>query len=173
MNYNWLIVLGVFFVSCTESKPRRPINKRTSEKVEYSVLYNKQINSIQEQLIKEYIQKDSLLNYQYSPFGFAYAVVKPSTKPKKVIRENSIVTYSKTVYFLNNKLVYPEEILTKQLDKSNLIKGIAEGLKLMQEDEEIKFIFSSFVAHGLSGDKNKIGSQTPIVVNIKLLKINK
>ncbi|NIJ45468.1 gliding motility-associated peptidyl-prolyl isomerase [Wenyingzhuangia heitensis] len=173
MKHSWLFILGMLFVSCTQSKPRRAINKvKASKKVEYSILYNKKINSIQEKLIKDYIQKDSLLTYEYSPYGFAYAVVKSSTKPKKVIKESSVLTFSKSVFLLNNKEVYPEEILTVKLNTSNLIKGIIEGLKLMREDEEIKFIFSSFVAHGLNGDKNKIGSHTPIVVNIKLLKIN-
>jgi hypothetical protein len=43
----------------------------------------------------------------------------------------------------------------------------------MRENEEFKFIFSSFVAFRMNGDEaQKVGVNEPIISTIKLLKIN-
>ncbi|MGY5353999.1 FKBP-type peptidyl-prolyl cis-trans isomerase [Wenyingzhuangia sp. IMCC45467] len=172
MKFSWLFVYGILFVSCNHTKARRPINKKNdSSKYEYSILLNKTIQAEEENNIKKYIVNDTLLNYNFSPYGFAYAKVKTSEVLKNKVQQNDIVTYVKSVFNLKNELIYREIQETIIVGKSKEIKGIEEGLKLMQEDEEFKFIFSSFVAHGFSGDGNNIGANTPIVVKIKLLKI--
>ncbi|ANW95662.1 hypothetical protein AXE80_04955 [Wenyingzhuangia fucanilytica] len=174
MKYSWLFIFGILFVSCNHDNARRPINKKnSSSKYEYSIALNQKIKELEENKINEYIKKDSLLSYTQSPYGFVYAVIKSSNQLKNKVQKSSVVTYVKTVYNLKNELIYSEIEETIEVGKSNEIKGIEEGLKLMQEDEEFKFIFSSFVAHGFSGDAKKIGANTPIVVKIKLLKINK
>ena len=174
MKFNWLFFFGIIFVSCNNAKARRPINKiNSSSKYEYSIILNKTIQAEEENVIKKYIAKDTLLNYTFSPYGFAYVKVKSSDSPTNKVEQNNVVTYVKTVFNLKNDLIYSEIEETIKVGKSKEIKGIEEGLKLMQEDEEFKFIFSSFVSHGFSGDGNKIGANTPVIVNIKLLKINK
>ncbi|MDO3694739.1 hypothetical protein QVZ41_07785 [Wenyingzhuangia sp. chi5] len=174
MKYSWLLVCGIVFVSCNNAKARRPINKnKSSSKYDYSIALNKIIQAEEENSIKKYITNDTLFNYTFSPYGFAYAKVKTSDLLTTKVQQNDVVTYTKTVFNLKNELIYSEIQQTIKVGKSNETKGIEEGLKLMQEDEEFKFIFSSFVSHGFSGDGNKIGANTPIIVNIKLLKINK
>ncbi|MDO6738321.1 FKBP-type peptidyl-prolyl cis-trans isomerase [Wenyingzhuangia sp. 2_MG-2023] len=172
MKYSWIIFFGILFVSCNNSEARRPINKQKSSKKDFSIELNKQIRAAEEQRIQKYIERDTVLNYEYSPFGFAYAITKTSTKPQQEILKTSVLSFEKTVYTLDNQMVYPKEVIKSRLEGSNLITGIREGVKLMREDEEIKFIFSSFVAHGFHGDESKIGANTPIVVKIKLLNIN-
>ncbi|GGF72795.1 FKBP-type peptidyl-prolyl cis-trans isomerase [Wenyingzhuangia marina] len=174
MKFKWLFFLGIIFVSCNNTKARRPINKNNSSSTyDYSIALNKTIQAEEENVIKRYIAKDTLFNYTFSPYGFAYARVKSSSLSTNKVQLHDIVTYAKTIFDIKNKLIYSEIEETIKVDKSNEIKGIEEGLKLMQEDEEFKFIFSSFVSHGFSGDGNKIGANTPIIVKIKLLKINK
>lgn len=159
-------------MSCNQTKARRPINKNIkSSEYEYSVLINKTLYAEEENKIRKYVLKDSLLSYATSPYGFSYAKLKGNRQLDKKPTDESIVTYLKTVYSLNDELIYSQIEKTIKVGKSNEVKGIKQGLKLMQEDEEFKFIFSSFVSHGFSGDGYKIGPNKPIVVNIKLLKI--
>ncbi len=172
MKYSYLFILGILLIACTNSTPRRPINRTVNQKKDYSVALNKAINKIQEQQIQKYIKNDSLLNYKNSSYGFVYAFISPFNKKGKTVKEGTAVTYLKTVYNLKDDLIYSEQKVNAIVGKSNHITGIDEGLKLMREDEEIKFIFTSFVSHGFYGDKNKIGRNTPIIVNIKLLKID-
>ncbi|MGY6647769.1 hypothetical protein [Wenyingzhuangia sp. IMCC45574] len=173
MRFSRLICLGLIIVSCGKSEPRRPINKKGVVTEDVSVALNKRIRAKEEFLIEKYMAKDSLLTYKDSPFGFSYAVVSlPKNKTVKEKNKNTVYTFEKTVYTLNDELIYPKEIVKSRVQKSHQIVGIKEGIKLMQEDEEIKFIFTSFVAHGFYGDGKRIGVNTPIVVKIKLLNIN-
>lgn len=159
-------------MSCTNSTPRKPINKNKSPKTQHSVEFNRAVNKAQEEQIQKYIQKDSLSVYKNSSFGFVYTVLKASGKKKNQIKKGTKVTFEKTVYSLKDELIYPTEKQVCVIGKSNEITGVIEGLKLMREDEEIKFIFTSFVAHGFNGDQNRIGRNIPIIVKIKLLNIN-
>ena len=171
MKYSWLLIFGILLASCHNSKPRRPIHRGHLVKEDYSVVLNKSVRSLEEKNIKLYIEKDSLFTYSFSPYGFSYAKLKQNPLATKTVQSGSTVIYEKTVYNLANQLIYAKAEESCVVGKSNEIKGIQEGLKLMQENEEFKFIFTSFVAHGFHGDENKIGANTPLVVNIKLLKI--
>lgn len=172
MKFNWLFVFCIIFVSCVDRDGRRPVNKKKTITNNYaSILLNKTIKAMEENEINNYILKDSLLTYNYSPYGFAYAKLKTSLKQKKQMNQPHKVNYIQTVYNMRNDLIYNNVEKTIVLDKLQETKGVEEGLKLMKEDEEFKFIFSSFVFHGFTGDGNKIGANTPVVVKIKLLKI--
>lgn len=167
-----MLLTSVLFLSCSKSEPRRPINKVKSSGVNVSIELNKRIRVLEEKWIEDYIKKDSLTTYQHSPFGFAYTVTKTSNKPKKESNKNTVYTFERTVYTLGNQLIYPKQLIKSRVAVSDEITGIKEGIKLMREDEEFKFIFTSFVAHGFYGDGNRIGANTPIIVKIKLLNIN-
>ena len=172
MKYSCFLVFGILFVSCNQTNARRPINKKNIVSTyDYSIALNKTIQEKEEKDIKTYIVQDSSYVYTYSPHGFAYTKLKKTKELGKKAKQESVVTYVKTVYNLKNELIYNRVEETLMIGKSKEIKGIEQGLKLMQEYEEFKFIFSSFVAHGFSGDGNKIGANTPIVVKIKLLEI--
>lgn len=172
MKYSWLFAFGILFVSCNHTNARRPINKNnTVSTYDYSIALNKTIQDKEQKKIKKYIAQDSSYTYTYSPYGFAYTKLKKEDGLGKKAVQESIVTYEKTIYNLKNELIYNTVEETIKIGKSKEIKGIEQGLKLMREYEEFKFIFSSFVAHGFSGDGHKIGANTPIVVKIKLLKI--
>jgi len=174
MRFNIILFCFFVIVSCKKPTPRRPVNKaQTITKTKnYSIAFNKAINQHQEKKIASYIKKDTTLNYIDSNFGFRYAVVQSSLNQKKEIKKGTKLTYLKTISKLNNKQVYPTTKQSIVLGKSEEIKGIIHGIKLMKEDEEFKFIFTSFAGYGMYGDEKKIVGNTPIIVNIKLLNIN-
>jgi FKBP-type peptidyl-prolyl cis-trans isomerase FkpA len=58
-----------------------------------------------------------------------------------------------------------------QIDHSHVETGVQEGIKRMREGDKVKMIIPSHLAHGLSGDLNKIPPLTPIVVDLNLYKI--
>ncbi len=167
----FIIISAVVFVSCTKTEPRRPVNKDIRITKDYSVEINKEINTVQQNLIEKYTSVDSLLTYKQSTYGFVYAKIQSSNKTSKVIKKGTKVTFLKTVSSLKNEVIYPEQQQIALIGQTELTAGEEEGVKLMQEDEEFKFIFTSFVAHGFKGDNDRIGRNVPIIVNIKLLKI--
>ncbi|MEN8765456.1 MAG: FKBP-type peptidyl-prolyl cis-trans isomerase [Wenyingzhuangia sp.] len=172
MKYSFLFAFIVLLVSCNQTKPRRPIHRNNNLSAHhYSIALNKINQAREEKSIKHYIEQDSLSSYTISPKGFAYTILKKDVDSTKNPKSGALVTYVKTIYNLRNELIYNSIQETIKIDKSREIKGVEQGLKLMRENEEFKFIFSSFVAYGVVGDRGGIGPNTPIVVEIKLLKI--
>ncbi|PJC60215.1 MAG: gliding motility-associated peptidyl-prolyl isomerase GldI, partial [Flavobacteriales bacterium CG_4_9_14_0_2_um_filter_35_242] len=49
--------------------------------------------------------------------------------------------------------------------------GLQNGLKLMKENEEVMFLFPSFLAYGVLGDRKKIKTNQPLIYTVYLKKI--
>jgi FKBP-type peptidyl-prolyl cis-trans isomerase len=52
------------------------------------------------------------------------------------------------------------------MDKQEIFTGLREGLKLMKPNETVSFLFPSQKAYGYYGDKNKIGTNVPLLVKV-------
>ncbi len=170
---NTIFIIFIVLLSC-EPKPRKPILV-VGNSIDKSVIRNQNNNKIEELLLKKYIQQDSLRTYRSSKNGFWY--VKTLTKKSKKIKAktNDIVIFAYQIRNLNNDIIYSFSEIGKQrykVDKQDIILGLQEGLKLMNEGEEFTFLFPSYKAFGYVGNGNKIGVNQPLVYEVKLLKIN-
>ena len=58
------------------------------------------------------------------------------------------------------------------IGKDNVESGIHEGITLLHVGDKAKFILPSYLAHGLSGDNNKIPPRSSLVVDLKLLRLD-
>lgn len=65
-----------------------------------------------------------------------------------------------------------DEVEIFKIDHSTVETGVQEGIKLMKEGDRAKMIIPSHLAHGLTGDFNKIPPLTPIVVDLHVYKID-
>ena len=52
------------------------------------------------------------------------------------------------------------------MDQEEIFTGLREGLKLMKPGETVTFLFPSQKAYGYYGDKNKIGTSTPVICEV-------
>ena len=59
------------------------------------------------------------------------------------------------------------------MDQEKLFSGLRQGLKLMKEGETVTFLFPSHKAFGYYGDKEKIGTNMPIITKVTLYNIEK
>jgi FKBP-type peptidyl-prolyl cis-trans isomerase FkpA len=57
------------------------------------------------------------------------------------------------------------------IDHSHVETGVQEAIKLMREGDKAKMIIPSHLAHGLTGDFNKIPPLTALVIDLHLYKI--
>ncbi len=64
-----------------------------------------------------------------------------------------------------------DEVEEFKIDHSHVETGVQEAIKLMREGDKAKMIIPSHLAHGLTGDFNKIPPLTAIVVDLQLYKI--
>jgi len=176
MKSNFIIItLLLVCVSCLQPKPRKPVVRKTSSFLDKSISLNKQLIAEQEAAFKKLMKKDSLSNYKNSSLGFWYKINTKSNQdyfPKK----GDKLHFQYEVSTLENTIIYSyEDVGTRTyfVDEQEIIEGFRDGLKLMNEGDEFTFLFPSHKVYGYIGDQNKIDINQPLIINIKLIKIEK
>jgi FKBP-type peptidyl-prolyl cis-trans isomerase FkpA len=57
------------------------------------------------------------------------------------------------------------------IDKSNVETGIQEAIKLMKEGDKVRLVIPTHLAHGITGDLDKIPPLSTLVVDMQLVKL--
>lgn len=169
----YLIILIMILAGCKSPEARRPVSQSSGTFINESIERNRELVAQEEALILEVIEKDTVRDYTASNSGFWYYYNKRSTDSlnTKTPEYGDVVRFDYSIKDLDGVVIYEEgEIPTKRyaIDKEELFSGLREGLKLMKEGEEVTFIFPSHKAFGYYGDKNKIGTNIPIITKVKL-----
>jgi len=163
-------------IACKNLEPREPIERKTSTTTDFSIELNKQRNAAEEEYIEKLIATDSA-KYQRSPNGFYYRFVVQDSIAGDQPEFGDRVTFEYDVKTLEGETIYSKDELspvTKSLEQEyGVFKGLREGLKLMQVNDEVIFYFPSYTAYGFYGDEKRIGLHTPIKSRVKLLNIDK
>lgn len=172
-----LFFLSILFFSCSKrQEARRPLKQISGEFIKKSVERNKKLNSNEEAFIENIIKKDSVLKYQTSQKGYWFAYLKKNDVPSLNPKKGDVAVFTYVVTDLKGNVIYNETELKEQnyiVDKQNIMIGLRDGIKLMQKNEKVKFIFPSNFAYGYHGDKNKIGSNVPLICTVTLKDILK
>jgi gliding motility-associated peptidyl-prolyl isomerase len=171
--YNLLLIVFVF-IACKEPQARKPTSVKTGTFLQNSVERTKKRLQQENASILEYIRKDSTNTYINSNKGFWYTYIKQDSLTKTPAYGDQI-TYSYSVTDLSNSSIYTTEDIGEQTyfidQQDDIIEGFRQGLKLIKQEEEIKYIFPSQLAYGYRGDGHKINVNTPIVCTVLLHKI--
>lgn len=175
-----IAALFTFFAiaaSCKGPEARRPVQQSTGTFIQESAERNKALYTDEKEKIEKIIKADTTQDYIASESGFwyYYNIKDTVSAPKPKIGDD--VTFTYNVKELNGTLILSEEEVGLQrykVDQTNqeLISGIRDGIKLMQEGETVTFIFPSYKAYGYYGIENKLGTNIPIksTVTLKTIK---
>lgn len=165
----------VFLYSCKELEPRKPVNLPKKSELQQSIELNKQLFGYEQELIEQYIKLDTLYSYTNSHKGFWYSYIHKKDKGVTPVKGNT-VTFEQEILALDGAVLYDKDRIGQRkyvVDKEHIMKGLKEGIKLMKVGEEMKFIFSSFVAFRMNGDNEGIIRENePIICKLKLIEIN-
>ncbi len=174
MKNNLYFLIFLVLAACAQPKPRKPVSHTGSVDLSRSIAYNKQLAASEQKAIDNYIRSDSSHTYYNSNRGFWYTYMVKNEKDTVTPKSGQTVTFRYSVHTLDGEEVYSEEETgekTYKVDKEDFMKGIQEGIKLMKVNERIRFLLLSQQAYGFAGDDNKIGINTPLVVEVELLSI--
>lgn len=158
---------------CKSPEARRPVNQSSGSFINESIERNRDLVAREEAEILEIIEKDTDKEYIASNSGFWYYYNKKSTDTinTETPEFGDVVRFDYSITDIEGDPIYAEgELPTKRyaMDKEELFGGLREGLKLMREGEVVTFIFPSHKAFGYYGDKNKIGTNVPIITRVTL-----
>ncbi|MBP9793894.1 MAG: gliding motility-associated peptidyl-prolyl isomerase GldI [Flavobacterium sp.] len=173
-----LLLLGMNLVTCCSQKQeaRRPVSQKSGEFMKQSIERNKKLNQGEEKLIAAIIKKDTVNDYIASTKGYWYYYNNKNTNRVISPVKGDIAMFDYEIKDLTGKIIYSQAELKPQsyrVDKQDFMKGIQDGIKLMQKGEKVTFLFPSHMAFGYHGDDNRIGTNQPLLCTVTLHDIKK
>lgn len=171
-----ILILAVGVSSCKSPEARRPISHKTGSFIKISAERNKKLNALETERIKDIIKQDTAKQYIASESGFWYYYNTKVEKDTITPSFGDIVNFDYDVKdFDGNEIYSDEEIHPRDyaMDQEEIFTGLREGLKLMKPGETVTFFFPSQKAYGYYGDKNKIGTNTPVICEVTVNSIIK
>ena len=168
--------MGIVFVACGDGREKQQPHKVEIDEVkarEQLMKVQKPSLVMENDNIESYI-KQHQLQMQMTGTGLRYQIIKENPKGKAIISTN-IVKVQYKVLLLDGTLCYSSDKngpKTFKVDFDNVETGIHQGIKLMREGEKAIFILPSHLAHGLTGDDDKIPAKASVYYEVEVMSVN-
>lgn len=123
--------------------------------------------------IEEYVKNENLELHKTGT-GLRYTIVSKSNEACDSIKAEQRVWLEYEVSLLDGTQAYSSETGGARsfvVDHDDVESGLHEAVKYMCVGDRGFFILPSHLAHGLTGDQRKIPSNTPIIYEIEVVKV--
>ena len=163
------ILISTILFSCNSNTEKKEIDWSKQKSIEM----NQRIAQKEKLDIAMYLEHRKMLNMKQTGSGLYYGIYKKTEGDSAKTGMEAGVRY--VITFLNGDTCYvtpKDEIVYFKVDKTDIESGVQEGVKKMRLGEKAILIIPSHLAHGISGDNNKIPPITPLVIDLELLKLN-
>lgn len=164
----------IFFISCGSNEARRPVMVKTNTFLKESAQKNRLLLTQQEFVIDSIVKQDTLHTYLTSKDGFKYYYITQNKTTDYTPKFGDVVEFMYNVSDIYGNEIYSKEEKKKviyHVDKEELFLGLRTAIKMLKEQEEAVFYFPSEIAFGYHGDKNRIGVNKPVVVQVQVIKV--
>ena len=166
-----LSVVALSLLSCSQQQARRPITQTSGKFMKESVNRNKKLIANEEASIEELMKKHPERKYIASAKGYWYYYEQENTKDTLTPKRGDVAYFDYEIADLNGNIIYSEVELKPQtylVDKQNILMGLRDGIKMMNKNEKVSFLFPSHLGHGYRGDNDRIPPNLPLVVTVNL-----
>jgi len=167
MRFYLLLLILFVLPSCSGDKDE---NETVDWNQKKSTDFNKELSIEQELQIKMYLEQRKSWNMIKTGSGLQYYIYEKGTGDTALA--GVIAQVETEVSLLDGTHCYKtakDEIEEFVIDKSDIESGVQEGIKKMRVGDKAKLIIPSHLAHGLTGDMEKIPPLSVIVVDIHLI----
>ena len=175
MNFNLTKILFLFALflglsSCEEPKVRKPIKQVTKKTL---IDNNRKTVRVESDQIEKYISRRGW-EMESTGSGLRYMVYEKGegNLPFPQEYDTAIVAYS--VSLINGKEVYKsngENPSSFVVGHDNVESGLQEGIRFLKPGDKAMLIIPSHLAHGYTGDFNKIPRSSTVIFDIELLEL--
>jgi gliding motility-associated peptidyl-prolyl isomerase len=114
--------------------------------------------------------------YLTSEKGYWYTYEIQNQQDTLRPKRGDVAFFDYEIFDLKGNVIYTALELRPQnylVDKQEIMIGLRDGIKLMRKNEKVSFLFPSHIAYGYLGDKNRIGSNVPIICTVTLTDFKK
>jgi FKBP-type peptidyl-prolyl cis-trans isomerase len=167
MKYYFITLILALMFSCSNDELKKELEWDKKKSMEL----NRKLAQKEKLDILMFLENHPKLKMQETGSGLFYQITKTNLTgtPSKPGMEAS-VKYK--ISFLNGDLCYETpkgELSYFKIDHSDIETGVQEGVKKMKTGERAVLIVSSHLAHGITGDQNKIPPATTLVIELELV----
>lgn len=167
-----LLLLGLFITGCSQQQQaREPLSRSSGTFMKESIERNKKLVASEELLIDSIIKSNPEIKYFASDKGYWYHYEIENTTDTIRPKRGDVAFFNYEVKDLDGNVIYSEVELRPQVyyvDKENIMMGLRDGIKLMNEGEKVTFLFPSNMGYGYHGDNKKIGINQPLICTVTL-----
>ena len=161
------LVFIIFLGACSEQMVDKP---KVNFGKEESIALNKELIEEEEINIDIFLSHNSSWVITKTGTGLRYYIYKKSNgkKPLPGMKVGVIMN----VKLLDDKVCYetPKDMIDEfVVDKSHVESGIQEAIKLMGVGDKAKLIIPAHLAHGITGDSQKIPPLSTLIVDVELI----
>ncbi|WP_312922238.1 FKBP-type peptidyl-prolyl cis-trans isomerase [Empedobacter brevis] len=169
-----LFTFGIFtLVSCDQKVIQYPVSYSNDDFMKRSQERGKLLHQEELQWFDDYM-KTSDLKFVKTNSGFW--ISNSGQRTSLTANNGDYIEFEYQVTDLENNVLYTyNENQTQKiiLGKSDIVRGLQAALQLIHQGESAKLLLPSFLAYGGYGDTKKIAPDTPIIMDVKVLKIKK
>lgn len=175
MRFFKVIAIAGVVISCGQEEELNHIPQEIEWSQDQSSDMNSVFSSEEDDEIELFLKQHSDWKMTKSGTGLRYFIYEKSTH-QDTAKVNNVVTVDFEISLLDGTICYsssengPESFMVERAD---IESGLHEAMQLMCLGDRAKFILPSHMAHGLIGDEEKIPPLTPVIYDIKLLKIER
>lgn len=157
--------------SCDEHNPVKKKELTKEQMNDLSVQMNNWDSDRQQDEIDQYIQHHGW-QMQQTKSGVYFMSMKTGSGDSALTGQTAKVTYD--IYLLDGTKCYSSADEAKEfvIGEDYIESGLHEGILLMHVGEQMRFILPSHLAHGLTGDQDKIPPRSSVVYEVKLLELH-
>lgn len=166
----FIFLLVTIAFSCKNTKTPTPVQKLTTEEIA-----NKLIEANKAAISLENTQIDSLIKIsdwrmQQTPTGLRYEIITKGNG--ELAAQNQFITLDFKTYMFPDQLVYSSQTSGPRkfrIGSGGVESGLEEAVLLLKKGDSARLIIPSYLAHGLSGDQDKIPPRTSLIYYLKVL----
>lgn len=158
------------FQSCSNKKNFIETNNLNQDQVTEKLLKaNKAAIEFENKQIDKLIA-GSGWNMPETATGLRYEIIEKGNGPKAETGKIARLEYETKL--IDGKIIYssdqkgPKEF---RIGSGGVESGLEEGILLLQQGDRARFVIPSFLAHGLSGDQDRIPPKATLIYTIKLI----
>ncbi len=164
------MLFSFLFISCSDNEVVEEVEVEWSK--DKSTELNKELATREKIDIQLYLERHP--SWEMTETGSGLYFYKYEKGEGEEAKSRRLVQVQFEIKLLDGTLCYAtdeDEVEEFKIDQSHVETGVQEAIKLMQEGDRAKLIIPSHLAHGLTGDYNKIPPLTALVIDLQLYKI--
>ncbi|WP_333662179.1 FKBP-type peptidyl-prolyl cis-trans isomerase [Chishuiella changwenlii] len=160
-------------LSCEQKVIQYPVEYSNDDFMKRSEERGKILHQEELQWFDEYMKKSDL---KYVKTSSGFWISNNGQRTEQTANKGDYIEFQYQVTDLENNVIYSYQdngIKKVVLGKADLARGLHAGLQYIPQGESAKLLLPSFLGYGGYGDEGKIGPDEPIIMDVKVLKINK